>query len=276
VRATATIERPTFSARLAYVIRVLRVIAATNFKLKYADSALGYVWSLLKPLALFSILYVIFGRFFKLEVGFENFPLYLLLGLVLWNLFADGTSLAMHSVVESSSMLRKLSFPRELVPLAALSTVFVTFAVNIVAIAVFVAAVGIGPQLSWLLLPLLILELLVFTVGVSLFLAAMRVRFHDIAQLWDLAVQMLFYASAIFYPVGFLPPWAQPIAFLSPFVQVMQDVRRIIIDSPQVTTAADVYGTSLGRLLAVGVAFLTLGIGYALFRHDSPYFAERV
>ncbi len=80
------------SGSLAHQIRILRVIAATEFKLKYADSALGYVWSVIKPLALFSVLYVVFGRFFKLGVGFEDYPLYLLIGIVLWTFFVDAST----------------------------------------------------------------------------------------------------------------------------------------------------------------------------------------
>ena len=103
---------------LAQQLRVLRVIASTEYKLKYADSALGYVWSIAKPLAMFAVLYTVFGRFFKLNVGFEHYPLYLLIGIVLWNFFVDATNLAMPSLVARASLLRKLAFPHLVIPLS--------------------------------------------------------------------------------------------------------------------------------------------------------------
>ena len=111
-------ERPGVRARLTYQLRVLRVIAGTEYKLKYAESALGYVWSVAKPLTMFAVLYTVFGRFFKLNAGFEHYPLYLLIGIVLWNFFLDGTTLAMTSLVSRGSLLRKLSFPYQVIPVS--------------------------------------------------------------------------------------------------------------------------------------------------------------
>jgi ABC-2 type transport system permease protein len=262
-------------ATVAYIARVLRVIVGTEFKLKYADSALGYVWSLLKPLALFSVLYVVFGRFFKQEEGFQHYPLYLLIGIVLWTFFSDATATTLPSLVSRGSLLRKLSFPRLIVPVSTTLTATLTFVVNLLAIAAFVAWNRLMPTLDWLLVVPLLLELWIFTLGVSIGLATLFVRFRDIGQLWELAAQLLFWGSAIIYPFGFLPPWAQPIAMANPFVQVMQDVRELIAGSGQ-PTAADVFNSDLGRLIPIAVAFATLTVAVALFRHEERWFAERV
>jgi ABC-2 type transport system permease protein len=260
---------------LAYVARVLRVIVGTEFKLKYADSALGYVWSLLKPIALFSVLYVVFGRFFKQEEGFQHYPMYLLIGIVLWTFFNDATSTTLPSVVSHGSLLRKLAFPRLIVPVSVVLTATLTFAINVLAIAGFVVWNRLVPGVDWLLLLPLLAELFVFTLGVSVALATLYVRFRDVGQLWELAAQLLFWSSAIIYPFGFLPPWAQPIAMANPFVQVMQDAREIIAGSGQ-QTAADVYGTPWGYLIPIGVALLTVTAAVALFRREERWFAERV
>jgi ABC-2 type transport system permease protein len=264
---------------LAYQLRVLRVIAATEFKLKYAESVLGYLWSLLKPLGIFSVLYVVFGRFFRLDVGFNHYPVYLLTGIVLWYFFVDATTLALSSVVSRGSLLRKLSFPRLLIPLSVSLTALLTFAVNLIAIAFFLAINRIVPRIEWLMILPLLLEILVFTLAVSILLATLYVRFRDIAQLWDLAVQMLFFASPIFYPLGFLPPWAQPIAMFSPFVHAMQEIRGILLrphEAVEIQTTVDVYGTSLGHLLPVGFALVLLTLALLLFRRAAPSFPERV
>jgi ABC-2 type transport system permease protein len=261
---------------LAHQLRVLRVIARIEFKLKYADSALGYVWSVAKPLALFSMLYIVFGRFFKLNAGLKHYPLYLLCGIVLWTFFIDATSLTLNSIVARGSLLRKLSFPRLIVPMSATLTAAITFAVNLLVIAAFVAGNRLTPHLSWLLLIPLMLELYAFTLGVGLVLAALFVRFRDTSQVWELGAQLLFYASPIIIPVNFLPPWFQPIDFLNPFVQIMQDVRRVLIYDMPVTTASSVLGGRAGHLIPVVLALLVLVGGVVFFRRESPWFAERV
>jgi ABC-2 type transport system permease protein len=269
-------ERGAQRRRLLHQLRVLRLIAGTEYRLKYSESALGYVWSVAKPLAMFAVLYTVFGRFFKLNVGFAHYPLYLLIGIVLWVFFTDATGLAMTSLVARADLLRKLSFPHLVIPFSVTVSAAMTFAVNLVVVAVFVAANGIRPQLSWLWIPLLLLELFIFTLGVGITLAAAFVRLRDIHQVWELIVQLLFFASPIMFPVDFLPPWAKPVAFVSPVVQVMQDIRSLVVGGPQGITAATVYGTGWGYAIPVGFCLLVLVASLLLFRRESPWFAERV
>ena len=269
-------ERPGLRARLTYQLRVLRVIAGTEYKLKYAESALGYVWSVAKPLTMFAVLYTVFGRFFKLNAGFEHYPLYLLIGIVLWNFFLDGTTLAMTSLVSRGSLLRKLSFPYQVIPVSVTISAAITFVVNLVVVGVFVAANGISPEWSWLWIPLLLVELVVFTGAVGLVLSTAFVRLRDVNQLWELVTQLLFFASPIIYPVGFLPGWAQQIAFANPFVQVMQDLRAIIVGGPQGITSGIVYQSAWGYAAPLGFCLATLVFGVWLFRREAPWFAERV
>jgi ABC-2 type transport system permease protein len=278
VNATAQAGRLSgVSHRLLHQARILLVIAGTEYKLKYQGSALGYVWSVVKPLALFSLMYLIFGRLFNLVDISEYYPLSLLIGIVLFSFFGDATSLGMTSIVANASLVRRLSFPRAIVPVSATLTAAITFAVNAIVVAGFVAWRGITPQLDWLLLVPLMLELYVLVVGVSLILATMFVFLRDIGQVWELALQLLFYATPIIYPIGFLPPWARDIAFLNPITQILQDVRALILypDLPaNKITAPDALAT--GRLLPIAI---TLGIfvgGLLLFRRFEPKFAERV
>ena len=263
-------------ARLRQQLRILRVIAGTEYKLKYAESALGYVWSIAKPLTMFAVLYTVFGRFFKLNVGFVHYPVYLLIGIVIWNFFFDATTLSMTSFVARASLLRKLAFPYLVIPASVTVSAAITFLVNLLVVGVFVATNKIQPSLSWLWIPVLLVELIVFTGAVGLVLATAFVRLRDVSQLWELVLQLLFFASPIIYPVGFLPGWAQPIAFVNPIVQVIQDVRTIVIGGPQGITAAHVYGTDWGYLAPAGFCLATMLLAYWLFRRESPWFAERV
>jgi ABC-2 type transport system permease protein len=276
VTAPSVIQPRRRAHGVAHQVRVLSVVAAIDFKLRYANSALGYLWSLLKPLAMFSVLYAVFGHFFKLTAGLSHYPLYLLIGVVLWTFFIDATTMTLPSIVYSGELLRKLAFPRIIVPVSSTLTAGLTFAVNLVAVAAFVAANRIVPSPRWLLLLPLLAELYLFTLGLGLLLSTLFVSFRDIGQIWELVVQLLFYATPTFYPVSLLPHWMQTVAFLNPFVQVMQDVRRVVLASDPVTTAPQVYGTWAGELAPVAITAVVVAVGFGIFRRRSPWFAEKV
>ena len=265
--------------RLAHQARVLRVIAAADFKLKYAGSVLGYIWSIAKPLALFSMIYAVFGHIFRLGSISHYYPVSLLMGIVVFTFFGDGSSVGMWSLVQRESLLRKLSFPRLIIPASATLSAAITFAVNSIVIVTFIAWNDIGPRLTWLLVVPLILELYVFILGVALILSALFVRLRDVGQVWDLVLQLIFYASPIIYPIGFLPPFARKIVFLNPLTQVLQDLRSVLLYpdlKPNRLTIAETFGTSAARIIPVSIALLTLLVGVVFFRHEEPWFAERV
>lgn len=265
--------------QVAYYTRVLRVVAAGDFKLKYAGSALGYFWSILKPLAFFTMLYLVFGRVFHLGTISHYYPLSLLTGIVLFYFFSDATLVGMGSIVSRATLIRKLSFPRTIIPVSATLTVGMTFLVNLTVIGMFIAWNGIVPRLNWVLIIPLLLELYIFTLGVTLILATLFVRLRDIGQVWELVQQLFFYASPIVYPIGYLPSWARNISFLSPFTQILQDVRALILykdASPNRITIATAFGTPAARLLPIGIALVIFATGLLLMRREEPWFAERV
>ncbi len=258
--------------------RFVWVIAGTEFKLKYSESVLGYVWSLAKPAALFTVLYIVFGKFFRLGEVFPQYPLYLLIGIVLWVFFVDAITTTMHSIVGKGSLLRKLAFPRIVLPVSATMTATITFLINLTMIVAFVSWERIVPRPSWIVILPLLLELYLFTLGVALVLATLVVRFRDIGQLWELATQLLFYLFPIIYPVGYLWPWARTLSLLNPFAQVMQDIRALVLyEAPplSVYTAGTVLGP-YGRLIPIAIALAALAGGLWLFRREEPWFAERV
>jgi ABC-2 type transport system permease protein len=268
-------ERPSLRQQL----RIVRVIAAADFKLKYTGSLLGYVWSVLKPLALFTMLYFVFTHVFRVGAGSPYYPVSLLTGIVLFYFFCDATLLGMSSIVGRSDLLRKLSFPRMIIPISATMTAALTLCINMTVIAGFIAYKRIVPRLDWLLIPPLLLELYVFTLGVSLILATLFVRMRDLGQVWELVTQLLMYACPIIYAVGYLPPWSQKVAFFNPFTQVLQDIRSIVIyqDLPgNRITAADIFGTRAADLLPIGIAFAFLAVGVLMMKREEPWFAERV
>ncbi len=235
--------RPT--SGVAYYVRVLRVVGVIEFKAKYADAALGYVWSLAKPLAYFGVLWLVFAHLLRTANQTHDFTLFLLIGILLFTFFSDTVGVMLPSIVEGGSILRRLAFPPILVPLSASVGICITFLVNISAIVIFIGIGRVSPRAEWFLVLPLLAELYLFCLGVGLLFAALYVRFRDVGQIWELGVQLLFFASAIFYPIGILPGWAQKVAFVNPFVQVMQDVRHAVA-------------------------------ALAFFRREGRYFAERV
>jgi ABC-2 type transport system permease protein len=262
----------------AYYLRVLRVVGVIDFKAKYAGAALGYVWSLVKPLAYFGVLWLVFAHLLRTANQTSDYAIFLLIGIFLFTFFVEVVGAMLPSIVEGGSILRRLSFPPILVPLSASVGIFITFLVNLSVIILFIGIQRVSPRVEWLLVPPLLVELYVFCLGIGLLLSALYVRFRDVGQIWDLASQLLFFASAIFYPIGILPVWAQKVAFLNPFLQIMQDVRHAVLGAsgPNDLTAADVYASVGGRAIPVAIAVLIFIGGLAFFRRDGRYFAERV
>ena len=262
---------------LRYYLRVVRIVGVIDFKAKYAGAVLGYVWSVIKPLTYFGVLWLVFAHLLRTANQTQDFAVFLLIGILLFTFFNEMVGVMLTSIVEGGSILRRLSFPPILVPLSASVGIFITFLVNLSVIILIIGIQRVSPRLEWLLVPPLLVELYVFCLGLGLFVAAAYVRFRDVNQIWELASQLLFFASAIFYPVGILPDWAQKVAFLNPFLQIMQDVRYVVLGSsgPNDLTAVDVYGAG-GRAIPIALALLIFIGGLAFFRRDGRYFAERV
>ena len=270
--STYSISRPRYRERVAYQFRVLRVIASVQFKLKYVDSVLGYVWSLAKPLAYFGVLWVVFGRFFDTGVG--RFPLYLLIGIVLLMFVTDAVGMALPSIVERGALLRRIAFPPLVIPLSATLTALMTFGVNLIAVAAFIAASRIAPGFDWLLLIPLLVELYVFVAGLALVISTLFVRFHDVGPIWELIAQLLVFATPIMYPITILPEWAERVALMNPFVQVLQDVRFIVLGAQP---ALGSLPTSVEQhIIPVTIAVAVFAVGVVLHSSEAPKFAERV
>jgi ABC-2 type transport system permease protein len=261
---------------LAYQIRTVRVLAATDFKLKYADSVLGYLWSLAKPLALFTILYLVFGLGLRFGTSVEHYPLYLILGIVFFTFFSEATTTAMTSLVARETILRRVPFPRLVIPVSAIAAALLSLAVSLLAVAVFVAGNSVRPRVEWLLLAPLLGELLCFILGISLLLATVFVRLRDIRQLWELGLRILFYASPIIYPLHLLPAWAAKLVLLNPFAQVIQDVRAVVLDEDALVVYGGAYGNPWTRLVPIAIVAVIFVLGASIFRRQEPWFAERV
>ena len=258
--------------RVAYDARIIGVLSRSEFKLKYAGSLLGYVWSLAKPLAYFTVLWVVFGSIFKSSI--DRFPLYLLIGIVLNTFLIDAVSATLPSIVSKGATIRRISFPALVIPVATSLAAAMTFLANCVVVIVFLAVGGVEPGWDWLLLVPLLLELYLFVTAIALIASTLYVRFRDVAQLWEVAAALLFFIAPIMYPITVLPVWAQRLIELNPFVQVLQDVRSILLGSS--TAAADGITPPVdNRLLPITIAAALVAGALLLDRREAPRFAER-
>jgi ABC-2 type transport system permease protein len=257
-------------AELAYRLRIIRVFARTEFKLKYAGSVLGYFWSLAKPLIYFSVLWIVFGRIFR--TGVPHFALYLVIGVVLYTYLADAVALTVPSIVIRGSVLRRVSFPSITIPLATTASAALTFLLNCVVVGVFVALARMTPSLDWLLIVPLLIEFFAFVLGLALIFSSLYVRFRDVGQFWEVLATILLYTSAIMYPIGILPMYARKIVSFNPLVQVTQDIRRLILaGAPH---AAAISRTYESRVFPILITVCLLGLGLWLHHREAPRFPE--
>lgn len=261
--------------RYRYSTILLKQLIKTDFKLRYQNSVLGYLWSLLRPLALFAILYFIFVKFLKIGTDIPDFPVYLLLGIVFWNFFAEVTTMSVSAIVSKGEIMRKINFPRYVIVLAGTFAAFINLLLNLLVVAGFMIANKVEIQASAIFAPLLILELFMFALAAAFFLSAAFVRYRDVSYIWEVIMQGAFYATPILYPLSQIPVREAKILMLNPVAQIIQDLRQMLVTS-ETTTIAELYGSRWIRFVPMAIATLCLVSAMLYFRKRSKSFAEDV
>jgi ABC-2 type transport system permease protein len=256
-----------------YINLVLQM-SITDFRLKYSGSVLGYLWSIVKPLLLFGVLYVVFTYFFSLGKGIKDYPVYLLIGIVFWSFFADGTMNGMHSVVNRGDLIRKVNFPKLVIVLAAIITSFLTFVLNLVIVLVFLALAKIVPSTTIVVLLPAICEMTLLILGVSLILSTLYVKFRDMAHIWEVFIQILFYATPIIYPISYIPEDWKKLLMINPVAQIIQDIRWAFLGRDVVTSESILPGALF--LLPIALTVIILLVGLLLFSKTADSFAEEI
>src|SRR5687768_2564352 len=168
---------------------LLRELVVTDFKLRYQGSILGYLWSLLKPLLLFAILYVVFVRFLKFGGDVEHFPVYLLLGVVMWSFFTEATSQGMSAIVSRGDLIRKINFPKYIIVVSGTLSALINLILNLIVVSIFLWLNGVHLSATILLFPLNILELYIVALAIAFLLAALYVKYRDISHIWEVFLQ---------------------------------------------------------------------------------------
>jgi ABC-2 type transport system permease protein len=254
-------------------LQLLTLIAATDFRKAYFGTALGYLWSLARPLMLFGVLLAVFTQVFRLGSQVPNYPVLLLFNIVLFGFFQEATSMAVTSIAGQEAVVRKTQFPRLVIPLAVVLTSFFNLALNLVVVFVFILAFGVDPTWTWLLLPVLLAALFLFTTAVSMIVSSLFPRFRDTAIIWSVFVTALFYGTPVLYTLDVVPSTLRDVMLLNPLAPLFELGRKWVIDSGA-PGPLDLAGSDL-LLLAPAVIFVGVCVlAVWLFRREAPRIAE--
>ena len=257
---------------------LLRELVATEFKLRYQGSALGYLWSLVRPLVLFGILLLVFGFILKISSNIEHYPVYLLLGIVLWNFFLEATNTGLQSIVSRGDLIRKINFPKYIIVISGTISALINLGISMVVVLLFILFAGVKLHPIALLFPFIVIEIYVLALALAFFLSALYVRYRDITYIWELGLQAAFYATPILYPLSLVKGKSLLLAkllLLNPMAQIVQDARYILV-TPETDTLLKLTNNLLVVAIPILIVLVSV-IGAALyFRKNSPYFAEEV
>jgi ABC-2 type transport system permease protein len=259
-------------------VELTLTLARTDFKLRYFGSVLGYVWSLMRPLLFFGVIYLFFTKIINLSKGIPHYGLYLLTGIVLWNYLGEATGGCVACLVQRESMLRKVRFPRMAIPLAVSLTATFNLAMNFITVLVFALASGLTPTASWLWLIPITLGFIVLATGIGMFLSTWYVRFRDVQPIWEVCLQAWFYLSPIMYAATtyrkHLGITGARIAMLNPIATMITQMGHAFIDSslPSATAVAGV-APVLG---AIAIIVAVFAIGWWFFVREAPRVAENL
>lgn len=255
---------------------ILREMISTDFKIRYQGSVLGYFWSVLKPLLLFAILYIIFTYIVPVGKDIEHYPVILLLGVVLWSFFSEVTSIGAGSIVASGDLIRKINIPRYLVVLASSFSALINLGLSLIVVFIFSLLNGLYPQVSWLLMIPAILTLFIFSVGVAFFLATAYVKYRDITYIWEVFLQAGFYASAIIFPISLVPADMRIWFFMNPVLQIIQDARYALVPVSGNVTIWQIEASKYLKIIPFLIIITVCVTGIMYFRRRSKYFAEDI
>jgi ABC-2 type transport system permease protein len=276
VSAAVTSQQPSsVGGGFRRMLALTWTLAATDFKLRFYGSVLGYAWTLVRPFAFFGVIYVVFAEIVKAGEGVRNYPAYILMAFVLFQYFLSIVTGCLSSLVDRQNLLRKIRFPRLVVPLSVTLGALFELAMTLVAVLIFLLISGVYPRWGWLELIPLVLILTVFATSLGLLLSVLFVRFRDMKPIWDVAGQMLFYASPVLYVGTMVPEDFQRPYFANPIAAILTEMRHAVVD-PQAAGATEAIGGTARLLIPIGVVVVISLLGAWAFYREAPNVAENL
>lgn len=252
-------------------------IAVTEFKLRFYGSVLGYFWQLFRPLLLFATLYAVFSQVVRVGDAVDFYPAVLLMNIVLFTYFGEGSS-AVTSVVDREQLVRKIQVPRLAIPLAVTLTATFNAVLNFIVVLIFAVVNGITPHWGWLEAPFIFLVLTLYAAGWAMLVSALYVRYRDVKPIWDVFIQLLFYATPVIYVLDGMAHFSEGVKHLmamNPLATILIQMRHAVID-PHAPTAAEAVGGAPWLLVPLGLLVLVVVVGYKVFDREAPRIAEEL
>jgi ABC-2 type transport system permease protein len=258
-------------------------IARNEFKLRFFGSALGYAWQLMRPLLLFGVLYVFFTKVALVNkqhgAGQAHYGAQLLGSIVLFTFFAEATGGAVRSVVDRENLVRKIQFPRLVIPLSVVLLAMFNLALNLIVVLGLSLAEGVQPMTTWLELPLIVAVLAVFATGLAMLLSALFVSFRDVQPIWEVASQILFYVSPVIISIETVKAKVSPtllhLYMLNPLATVFQQFRHAVITHGTLG-AQQALGEWTALLAPLGIVLGVFVLGFWVFNRSAPLVAENL
>jgi lipopolysaccharide transport system permease protein len=242
------------------------VLAWVEFKQRYKNSVLGYFWSLLEPLLMLGVLYVVFSNLMKVQV--EYYQLFLLQGIIMWSFFNRSTTMSLMAIAGKPQLVKKVYFPRDILVISGCLTALLMSIFESIVFLAFLLFFRIPLSLNILYLPVIIFLFFIIALGTSLVLSALNVYYRDIQYIWALVLQIGFFATPVIYPLSVFPPYLLKILSYNPLAQVIFLARDVTLYSKVPNLAS--------FLFVIFIAVVILVIGYAVFTRFEPKFAEEL
>ncbi len=255
------------------------LLATTEFKRTYFGTALGYLWSVGRPLILFAVLVEVFTHIINLGKEVPHYPVFLLFNMVLFGFFQEGSTLAVASIVSQEGIVRKTQFPRLAIPMAVVMTAFFNLLLNLIIVFVFVLAFGITPTWTWLLLPVILALMFLVTLAVAMIVSSLYPRFRDIGIIWSVFTTALFYATPVLFPLQVAVQRSHTLGqliSLNPFTPILE-LGQVWIINPHAPYPGTVAGGGSNHLLfAIAIIVALCVFAVWVFRREAPRIAEEL
>ncbi|MEM0465339.1 MAG: ABC transporter permease [Candidatus Pacearchaeota archaeon] len=247
-------------------IEIINKLTWTDFKLRYSSSILGFLWSLLNPLLMLTVLYIVFSVLMKSEI--EHYPIYLLIGIILWNYFYDSTLNGMSSIINKSDLIKKIYFKREIIIISSCLTSFISLILNLIVLLIFIIIFKVKLNfLFFYFIPLLIILFLI-SLGLSFFLSSLYSKFRDLHHIWQVLLQIGFFITPIFYPLSIIPEKILRVYLLNPLTLIINQSRDVLIFNKNININNLIYLTFFSLTLLL--------LGYYIFKLREKKFPEEI
>ena len=247
-------------------LRIVKELVKAEFKLRYQNSYLGYVWTLIKPLLLFGVIYLVFSVFMRYPV--DNYPIYLLLGIIIWNFFSEATLIGMNTFLSKRQLVTKIYFSRAALVVASTISSLITLVLNMLIFFIFLLFSGVYPGPEAFFFILYLIEMYLIVTGVTFMLSALFIHFRDIQHIWEILLQIGFWLTPIIYPVTIVPFEHHRLIFLNPLARIIEYSRDIFIRHHIPSLALN--------LVLAAMTLVIFAAGYGIFRTQQSKIAEKL